>query len=797
MYISQSDIAKRAKPLSKFRNYRDPLVVLNATKKKDFKSLERLLSEWNFSTDDDKVSYIRTMEIVSEAFNNLSLKEQESVVNIIKESIIPKLDHQTTLQGVNILKSKTSLNESLYEMLKEETIKNKQCSRILKNINNLDKNLQMKTYIEESTNSIDDESAILCIEELCDRINTIQSLDLKEKYSIALESISYNIRKHLPNTDPSNIIYTITEYFLSEGVSFEELEPIVRKNKLYSDNEIDIALESFINEINLFESKDKIKKKEREKCISIFKKEIRNILKKYDMERYVSINNNSNDYTKFLENDKYIELAHADIFKFNPNAEIDQKRIQANGERNKNDEWWEKIESIRKDLNSLLKNNNIKHYIIIEDEQSGWEITVFLLKGKNEKITYEQFIGEKVKISHNNNNKIRDIMDNLKSSNEKSIESLKTTMRKIYTKPKEDVINETPFILGSIRKFFVVGGTLAINPILGVVIGLTDYFIEQEINRPQADKYIKQLEREIKTTERKISEAKKDSTIERLNDYKDKLESQKSKMEDYKDKLYSDTEKYKDDDEDISFEEAAAMILSIEYIMEYSNKDHIRDFDDIILSEATKDDKEKEDKKESKKNIVDDLKDKTKKSIDKTKNKVDKTIKDTKKKSVATLTGVKLAMENLKKKGKNLSTKERQVSQNLDMLMDKYVQKVEDSVTLKSREAVIRGQILPSASKIIKIALTTTAAFAINPAVAVVGSLGAIAVAKTANKKERQLILDELDTHLKIVEKKINQAESDGDTKQLEELYRLQTRLTHERNRIKYKMKATQYQGLY
>lgn len=657
MYISQNDITKRAKPLSKFKDYRDPLVVLNATKKKDFKSLERLLNEWNYSTDDDKVSYIRTIEIVSEGFNHLSLKEQDSIVSILKEYIIPKLDHQTTLEGVNILKSRTSLNESQYEILKEETIKNKQCSRILKNVNNLDKELQIKEYIEESTNNIDVESPILCIEELCSRINSISSFGINEKYSIALESVLYNMKRYMPGINSSDVVYAITEYFLAEGAIIDELESIAKRNKLYTEDEIDVALESF--------------------------------------------------------------------------------------------------------------------------------------KNVADKVT---IISEGEKIVTKSANKIRDIIDILKSSSEKTIESLKEAMRKIYTKPKEDVINETPFILGSIRKFFIVGGTLAINPVLGIITGLTDYFIEQEINRPQADKYIKQLEREIKTTERKISEAKKDSTIERLNDYKDKLESQKNRAEDYKDKLYSDAEKYKDDDEDISFEEAAGMILTIEYIMEHSNEEHIRDFDDIILSEATKD---KDDEKEPKKNVVDKVKSKVNKSIDNTKKKVDKSIKDTKKKGIATLTGVKLAMESLKKKGKDLTTKERQVSQNLDMLMNKYVQNVEDSVTLKSREAVIKGQVLPSASKIIKIALTATAAFAINPAVAVIGSLGAIGVAKTANKKERQLILDELDTHLKIVERKISQAESDGDNKQLEQLYKLQTRLTHERNRIKYKMKATQYQGLY
>lgn len=646
MYISQNDITKRARPLSKFRNYRDPLVMLEANKKKDLKSLERLLNEWNYSTDDDGVSYMRTIEVVSGVFNNLVLKEQEVVVNILKDYIIPKLNHQLTLEGVNLLKSKTSLNESLYEILKEETIKNKQCSRILKNVDNLNMNLQLKDYIKDTTNTIDIESSILTIEGLCSGINSISSLDIKEKYSIALEGILYSIRQQIPNINPVDVMYSITEYFLSKGAMFNELELIAGKNKLYTEDEINNALKSFK------ELKDKI-----------------------------------------------------------------------------------------------------------------------------------NIVDESEKIITKNNNKIRDILDSFKASNEKTIESFNRSIRQIYTKPKEDVMDGTPFILGMIRKFFIVGGTFAINPILGIVTGLTDYFIEQDINRPQADKYLKQIEREIKITERKISEAKKDSTIERLKDYKDKLESQKSKIEDYKDKLYSDAEKYKNDD--IPFEEAAGIILMIEHIIDYSDEEHIRDFDNIILSEATKEPN----------------KSKTKKKIDDTvknvKKNVSDTIDNTKKKSMASITGVKLAMENLKKKGKDLSTKERQISQNLDMLMDKYVKKAESSVTLKSKEAVIKGQLLPSASKIIKLALVGTATFAINPAIAVIGSLGAIGISKSATRKERQIILDELEVHLKIVDRKINQAESDGDNKQLEELYRLQTKLTNERNRIRYRMKSTQYQGLY
>ena len=58
-----------------------------------------------------------------------------------------------------------------------------------------------------------------------------------------------------------------------------------------------------------------------------------------------------------------------------------------------------------------------------------------------------------------------------------------------------------------------------------------------------------------------------------------------------------------------------------------------------------------------------------------------------------------------------------------------------------------------------------------------------------ATAKERKYILSEIEVELRLVEKKIQLAERNDDTKALGELYRIEKRLKNEQARIKYHMK--------
>lgn len=160
---------------------------------------------------------------------------------------------------------------------------------------------------------------------------------------------------------------------------------------------------------------------------------------------------------------------------------------------------------------------------------------------------------------------------------------------------------------------------------------------------------------------------------------------------------------------------------------------------------------------------------------------------------ISATNSIKLAQQNLMKKAKTLSDKEKLMSRQMDNALDKFYNKVEKELTNRNREKVIKGTILPSASSIVKLALASGAAFMINPALAVITVLGSLALSKNATSKEKQYILDEINIMLKMTDKKIQLAESNNDMKALEELLRTQQKLEREKQRIHYNLRRRNY----
>ena len=137
-----------------------------------------------------------------------------------------------------------------------------------------------------------------------------------------------------------------------------------------------------------------------------------------------------------------------------------------------------------------------------------------------------------------------------------------------------------------------------------------------------------------------------------------------------------------------------------------------------------------------------------------------------------------------------LSDKDRTISRNVDVSLSQFKKGIENSLTNESREAVIKGSVLPSASKIIKLAITTGALWIVQPAVAVIACLGYLGLSAKHKIKERQMVLDEIEIELKMCEKYIDIAESKNDMKSLKQLLTIQRNLQRQQQRIKYKMKV-------
>jgi hypothetical protein len=151
---------------------------------------------------------------------------------------------------------------------------------------------------------------------------------------------------------------------------------------------------------------------------------------------------------------------------------------------------------------------------------------------------------------------------------------------------------------------------------------------------------------------------------------------------------------------------------------------------------------------------------------------------------------LKLAVQKLSKVVSNLSDKEKIMSRSVDSACAMVSRSVEKAMTMENREAVIRGDILPQASKVIKMAIVTAgAAWLIHPAAALILLLGRFAMNSRIRTKERQLVLDELDVELTMVDKYIAIAEDNKDMKRLRELLLLKKKLQAQDARLRYKIK--------
>lgn len=149
---------------------------------------------------------------------------------------------------------------------------------------------------------------------------------------------------------------------------------------------------------------------------------------------------------------------------------------------------------------------------------------------------------------------------------------------------------------------------------------------------------------------------------------------------------------------------------------------------------------------------------------------------------------LKIALKRLKNTAMKLSDKEKQISNALDVSVNNASKSIEQAMMNDNREAIIRGRVLPSASKTIKLAIATGAAWAINPALAVINALGMFACSKNLKAKERQLVLDDIEIELKMCERYLRQAEEKNDMEAIRQIEITQRNLERQRQRIKYKM---------
>ena len=165
------------------------------------------------------------------------------------------------------------------------------------------------------------------------------------------------------------------------------------------------------------------------------------------------------------------------------------------------------------------------------------------------------------------------------------------------------------------------------------------------------------------------------------------------------------------------------------------------------------------------------------------------------------LNTLRLAWQAFKAKAKKFSAKEQEASRDMDAAFNNLLRGLKQTFTVDHREQIIKGQVTPSLSRMLKIILSIGAAgtvigktaavsAALGPMsalyVSAIIAVGAYAVSKRAEQKEKAMILDEIDIELKVLDREIDKAQSSGSAKKYRALLTIQKNLQRERQRIHY-----------
>lgn len=480
---------------------------------------------------------------------------------------------------------------------------------------------------------------------------------------------------------------------------------------------------------------------------------------------------------------------------------------------------------------------------LFEEENDNYIEEYLVLESKKEKKSKKKQKEEKVRYS----------LNDFKKSENKTVKGFRDILNRIYNNSPQNIGLEIGNIFSIIRYVFIVGA-FGINPVLGIVTMVTDFIIKTETGRNELPRYIKKYKAEIKTVEKNMDNAKSDEERKKLKAYKQQLQSCVDKMEEKLDSLYTEKENdERHAKEDEEYEENLNLLCSIldNTNTIYENKDlvttsiinalkesqtnvditnlvefcydaeYLVDTNLIIETlEDMRDEARKANIKDYLKitnlnesikklnnpskdiNIIEDqnvyrayeftrsLRECIIDAIDcvPTPDNILNTVNE--QKGLSLTSKLKISLDKLRKAAVDLSDKEKAISKTIDISVDSLQKNAERALVSNNREAVIKGTIIPSASKCIKGALITGAAWAVSPAIAVIGLLGAIAASKKLQSKERQLIIDDIDIELNMCERYLKMAEAKDDMKAQRNILQTQRELQRQKQRLQYNMQV-------
>ena len=763
---------------------------------------------------------------ILELHNMLEKKEgkpNSNVQRIIEYGIIPKLDKQNLGLISNYIKENTVYNsDELLSSIGETLI----VERIANNHKSLSKRFDIDKIARMTVNKKDIRSGVY---EMCDLIDTYD-ISTQAKFNIALENITYAM--NLAGYKESIVEEVLDYYLLSNPVIpdavYETMQNLVKNSRVLSQTDKDKV--KYFTESNNSMYRNSVEKLA-EQCESSENARIIRKVNKINTEKQAGV---------------YIETV-LDMLK-EESVDVDSLTfsiltIPLVGNVSK-DYVTYKVNEILKNNTSVKISPDVKK--IIDDDESMLQEANLLISDDNYQITIVEAYGMDYSYLFESEDfaesgDVKKILNDFKSEQKKSTGRFKYYLAKIYRKSPESIIDNTPNILSTLRVVFIL--VPYAGPVISLVLAFIDKMLSMKINQKQAEQLIRKLEAERDKVDKDI-EKKSDKKAEELEKYGKCIDQCIKKVDGYRNAITdnpmedrrvakrssspSSSSKGDDDldfdlDDDFGFdlESVAVSIAAINTILEAKQNNLQKDIcelfnqdlstEDVIdVLEASSychrslnlDDIAFESRKlKNGKPLLESVKMET--AINTVWDKpIENTIDDLVVEAMFIdsfnevitegfkLSKLKLMLHTARDKAKDLSTKEKAVWRNIDIYSSNFVRSIEKAMTSDRREAIIKGSIIPSFSKCIKSALVISGISILNPVLGVITAMGMIGVSKALNRKERQLIYDEIDTELKVVERQIDMANNDGDMKKYRYLLQYQKRLEREKQRIKYGIKV-------
>ena len=748
---------------------------------------------------------------------------------LLKESTVSDMDKWKIDHSLLSNLKKVSDIESMYQTISSTNLDNKHlffntlevlehCDRVIRNEAKLSKRFDMQKLIGE--NII--QGGKHTVYELCSLLDTY-SISSKAKMNIALENVIYALFKSGYDADISVNEATeyIVEYFLTRDPVITDRQyngyiDVLENNRFINKDipELSYVFEAKNTKGNSFTDKAKalVVQCETKEC-SAHMSQILKIKNEKQASEYIdkSIEMIIND--KVTINDSLLLLKSIYCLPLIGNISKDfvNMKLEMSRKKYKIKQKLTKIEN-QKIVRDVLDDGEMIDYVAFVSESVHFENYILDDSYRDETNPIKLLEAEA------NSDDIKGIINSFKASNEKSPSKFKNMISRIMTKSPENIIDDTPNVFGAVRIMLYLGVSAAfpLGPVYASILALVNKLLTMHLDLKQAEKLLKHLRYEKEKAEKKLNKLsgkEKDNQkeyVDCINKCIKKVEEFISKIDDENETLSDGDDDFDFGDFDFNFESAvleSGMIYSnpvtkeILGLLKDSNIEILACMSELFDNCTPAVANEFYNMVEQLEEGASILENRGKYRITESSsfvveceamNTIKEILNEAKvnekgKNDKFNLATLKMAVVNFKKKFRDLRGKEQELWRNIDIATNHLTVGIQKALTSDRREAIIKGSIIPSFSKIIKSAIAVGAIGAFTgPTGAAIAAVGMLGASKYLNERERKLIYDEIDTELQVVEKQIQLAENEGDMNQYRFLLNYQKKLTREKHRIKY-----------